>query len=97
MEYVECYFGCGDPLLIAGVLLAALVATFLAVRRRAWTLVGGLSGIPLAEWYLDGAEFALVVCAALLIAGLAGLAMSDTKDSSSEAAYQRLKPTARPD
>jgi hypothetical protein len=77
MEYVDCYFGCGDPLFFVGLLLAAVVATFLAVRRRAWTFVVGLISLPLAEWYLDGAQRALVVCAALLIGGLAGLAMRE--------------------
>ena len=76
MEYAECYFGCGDPLLMVGLILAAIVASFLAVRRRAWTFVAGLIGLPMAEWYLDGAEFALVFCAALLIGGLVGLEMS---------------------
>ncbi len=88
MKYVDCYFGCGDPLLTVGLLLAAVVATFLGVRRRAWTFVGGLTSLPLAEWYLDGAQLALVVCAALLIGGLAGLAMREKSkhSASSEAA-----------
>jgi FtsH-binding integral membrane protein len=88
LEYVDCYFGCGDPLFFVGLLLAAVVTTFLAVRRGAWTFVVGLTSLPLAEWYLDGAQRALVVSAALLVGGLAGLAMREKRkhSASSEAA-----------
>ena len=84
MEYVECYGGCGHPLLFLGLVVAAVISSFLAVRRRAWTFVGALAGLPLAEWYLEGPQFGLFFLAALLVGGLAGLAMaSKTRPSSS--------------
>ena len=88
MEYIECHGGCGHPLFLLVLVVVAVVASLLAVRRRAWTFVGALAGLPLAEWYLDGLPFGLLFLAALLVGGLAGLAMtSKTRlTSSGEAA-----------
>jgi len=84
MEYVECYGGCGDQWLTSGLLAVAVVASFVAVRRRAWPFVSALAGLPLAEWYLDGLLLGLFFLAALLVGGLAGLAMtSKTRPTSS--------------
>jgi hypothetical protein len=72
MEYTDC-FECGPTLWFDVLLIGAVVlGGFLAGRRRNWTFVGALLGVPLAVWATDEPWTALVAFVSLLIGTLSG-------------------------
>jgi hypothetical protein len=70
MEYADCYICDFGPLGQAVFLVLLVLATFLGVRRRAWTFVAALAALPLLEWYTEGLESGVAAMLAVLIGTL---------------------------